>query len=310
LTANTQTGALTITSANPAGSYNINVTLTDNCGTTSTRSFMLTVNSCAASLSKTGLNFAANGGTGNFTVTINAACQWTALSNDPGFITIVSPTGQQTGSGTVTFNVASHTSTTSRSGTLTVAGQTFTVRQGAQFLDVPVGAAFYEEIGKLSAVGVTQGCSAGTYCPDSSVTREQMAAFLSRALGAFNPPTPGAQRFADVPPSNPFYAFIEELAQRQITLGCGGGNYCPADSVTREQMAAFIIRALHEPGYVPPPPATQRFLDVPSSNPFYGHIEEMAVRQITLGCGDGIYCPTTNVTRGQMAAFLVRAFGL
>ena len=43
---------------------------------------------------------------------------------------------------------------------------------------------------------------------------------------------------------------------------------------------------------------------------FYGYIEEMAVRQITQGCGPGIYCPTSPVTRAQMAAFLVRAFGL
>jgi hypothetical protein len=75
-------------------------------------------------------------------------------------------------------------------------------------------------------------------------------------------------------------------------------------------MAAFIIRALHAPGYIPPVPPSQRFLDVPPSNVFYGHIEEMAVRQITLGCGGGNYCPSLAVTRGQMAAFLVRAFNL
>jgi hypothetical protein len=310
LTANTQTGSLMITGANPAGTYNITVTLTDNCGAITTRSFMLTINNCAATLSKTAQNFAANGGTGTFTLTINPACQWTAVSNDSGFITIVSPTGQQTGTGTVTFSVASHTSAAPRNGTITVAGQTFTVRQGMLFPDVPVGTNFYDEIGKLSAVGITLGCGQGNYCPDSSVTRQQMAAFLSRALGVFNPPTPGAQRFADVLPDNPFYAFIEELAVRQITLGCGGGNYCPDSSVTREQMAAFVIRALHEPGYVPPLPGMQRFADVPPDNPFYRYIEEMAVRQITLGCDANNYCPTANVTRGQMAAFLVRAFGL
>jgi hypothetical protein len=119
---------------------------------------------------------------------------------------------------------------------------------------------------------------------------------------------PAQQRFLDVPPTNPFYAFIEQMAIRQITLGCGGSNYCPADPVLREQMAAFIIRALHPPGYIPPAPAQQRFLDVPPTNPFYAFIEEMAVRQITLGCGGGNYCPSDSVTRGQMAAFLVRAF--
>jgi hypothetical protein len=310
LTVNTVTGAVTITNANPVGGYTITVTLTDNCGATTTQSFMLTVNACGASLSKTAQHFAANGGTGNFTVTIDGACAWTAVSNNPSFITIVSPAGQQAGNGTVSFNVAGHSSTTPRSGTITVAGQTFLVRQGAQFSDVPVGAAFYEEIGKLSAVGVTQGCGGGNYCPGSNVTREQMAAFIIRALGDFNPPPPATQRFGDVPSSNPFYGFIEQMAVRQITLGCGGGNYCPTANVTREQIAAFIIRALHEPGYVPPAPGSQRFADVPSSNPFYAHIEEMAVRAITLGCGGGNYCPTANVTRGQMAAFLVRAFGL
>jgi parallel beta-helix repeat protein len=303
-------GVVSFSNAAPVGNHTITIRATDNCGATTNAQFTLTVSACAATLSKTTQNFAANGGTGTFTLTINPACQWTAVSNDPGFITIVSPTGQQTGTGTVTFSVASHTSAAPRNGTITVAGQTFTVRQGMLFPDVPVGANFYEEIGKLSAVGITLGCGQGNYCPDSSVTRQQMAAFLSRALGVFNPPTPGAQRFADVLPDNPFYAFIEELAVRQITLGCGGGNYCPDSSVTREQMAAFIIRALHEPGYVPPLPGMQRFADVPPDNPFYRYIEEMAVRQITLGCGGSNYCPTANVTRGQMAAFLVRAFGL
>jgi hypothetical protein len=75
-------------------------------------------------------------------------------------------------------------------------------------------------------------------------------------------------------------------------------------------MAAFIIRALHPPGYVPPAPAVQRFPDVTPGNAFFAHIEEMAIRQITLGCGGGNYCPALAVSRGQMAAFLVRAFNL
>jgi parallel beta-helix repeat protein len=305
-------GVVSISNATPAGNHTITIRATDNCSATTNAQFMLTVNNCGASLSKTALNFAANGGTANFTVTIDGACQWTAVSNDPGFVTIVSPLGQQTGPGTVSFSVASHTNTAPRNGTITVAGQTFTVRQGAQFLDVPVGASFYEEIGKLSAVGITQGCGDSNYCPNINVSREQMAAFIIRALHApgYVPPPPATQRFLDVSSSNPFYAHIEEMAVRQITLGCGGGNYCPATNVTREQMAAFIIRALHEPGYVPPTPGMQRFADVPPSHPFYAFIEEMAVRQITLGCGGGNYCPTTNVTREQMAAFLVRALGL
>ena len=191
---------------------------------------------------------------------------------------------------------------------MTIAGQTFTVLQGAAFLDVPQNHPFYNEIGKLSARGVTLGCDANNYCPDQIVTRDQIAAFIIRGLGNFNPPTPSFQRYVDVPPSNPFYAFIEQMAVRQITLSCGGGNYCPRQAVTRDQMAAFIMRALGE--FNPPLPASQRYLDVPPSNPFYRFIDRMAVLGITQGCGGRNYCPSQAVTRGQMAAFLVRAFNL
>jgi hypothetical protein len=193
---------------------------------------------------------------------------------------------------------------------MTIAGMSFSVFQGVAFLDVPQNHVFYTEIGKLSARGVTLGTGGGNYSPDDVVTRQQMAAFIIRALGDFNPPQPAQQRFLDVGPSNAFYAFIEQMAVRQITLGCGGGNYCPGDPVLRDQMAAFIIRALHPPGYVPPAPAVQRFPDVTPGNAFFAHIEEMAIRQITLGCGGGNYCPALAVSRGQMAAFLVRAFNL
>jgi hypothetical protein len=46
--------------------------------------------------------------------------------------------------------------------------------------------------------------------------------------------------FADVLPTSPFCRWIEELARRQIVTGCGGGNYCPAAAVTREQMSVFL----------------------------------------------------------------------
>ena len=252
-------------------------------------------------------SLSASAATGTVNVTAVGGCGWTAISNDASFITVTSG-NSGSGSGTVGYSVAENTSSTPRSGAITIAGQTLTVLQGAAFLDVPTNHPFYDEIGKLSARGVTLGCGAGNFCPEDAVTREQMAAFIIRALGDFNPPAPPMQRFLDVPPTNPFYAFIDELAVRQITLGCAQGFYCPSSPVTREQMAAFMIRALGE--FNPPTPPSQRFLDVPPSNNFYNFIDRMAVLQITLGCGGGNYCPAAQVTRGQMAAFLVRAFDL
>jgi hypothetical protein len=46
--------------------------------------------------------------------------------------------------------------------------------------------------------------------------------------------------FADVPASSAFCRWIEELARRSVVNGCGGGNYCPTATVTREQMSVFI----------------------------------------------------------------------
>jgi RHS repeat-associated protein len=248
--------------------------------------------------------------TGNHSIAVTAplGCIWTAVSNDD-WITINSGASGM-GNGTVNYSVAANSTGNRRTGSITVAGQSFAVVQGISFNDVPSDHLFYSLIGKLSGRGITVGCSTTPplYCPDQPVTREQMAAFIMRALGEFNPPTPPTQRFADVPPGNPFYAFIDRLAALGITVGCGGENYCPTAAVTREQMAAFMIRALGE--FNPPTPPTQRFDDVPPSNPFYPFIDRMAVLGITLGCSASppLYCPTQSVTRGQMAAFLIRAF--
>jgi S-layer homology domain len=264
---------------------------------------------CIGSLNKTSESFADNGGQGSFTITIPSGCSWSVDNFSPGFVTINGAISG-TGNGTINYTVAPNPGTTRRIGTIAAAGQTYTIFEGIRFNDLPVGSLFYTEIGKLSARNVTLGCGGGNYCPNDPVLREQMAAFIIRALGDLNPPIPPTQRFTDVPPTNPFYAFIDEMADRAITLGCGSGNYCPSDPVLREQMAAFIIRALGEIN--PPTPPNQRFNDVPPSNQFYNFIDRMAVLNITLGCSANppLYCPSSVVSRLQMAAFLVRAFDL
>jgi hypothetical protein len=73
------------------------------------------------------------------------------------------------------------------------------------------------------------------------VTREQMAVFTLRTLDpALDPPACGTPLFADVPASSPFCRWIEELARRGVVSGCGGGNFCPAAAVSREQVAVFV----------------------------------------------------------------------
>jgi hypothetical protein len=138
-----------------------------------------------------------------------------------------------------------------------------------------------------------------------------MAAFvLVSAEGAgYVPPTCTTPLFSDVPAARPTCPFVEELARRGITSGCGGGRYCPQDAVPREQMAVFLLRAL-DPGLSPPACTTPLFADVPASSPYCRWIEELSRRGLTAGCGAGNFCPTAPVTREQMSAFLSTAFTL
>ena len=111
-------------------------------------------------------------------------------------------------------------------------------------------------------------------------------------------------------PANVFAAaWIEDLADSAIAAGCGGGLFCPDAAVTRAQMAVFLLKARHGSDYVPPP-AAGIFADVPPSSPFAPWIEQLAAEGVTAGCGGGNYCPDSPNTRGQMAVFLTKMFGL
>lgn len=109
------------------------------------------------------------------------------------------------------------------------------------FDDVPPSSPFCPWIEELARRGVVAGCGGGAFCPDAPVSREQMPVFVLRTLdAALVPPPCGVPVFSDVPASSPFCPWIEELARRGVVTGCGAGNYCPAASVTREQMGVFI----------------------------------------------------------------------
>jgi outer membrane protein assembly factor BamB len=186
------------------------------------------------------------------------------------------------------------------------------------FTDVGGNHPFFRFIEALFRAGITGGCGTAParYCPDAPVTRGQMAVFLLRGVawpGAANPPRPTGTVFADVAVDHPFAAWIEQLAATGITGGCATAppRYCSEATVTRGQMAVFLLRAAHGPGYEPPA-AAGMFADVPVDHVFAPWIEQLAREGITGGCGTNParYCPEAPVTRGQMAVFLVRTLQL
>ena len=178
------------------------------------------------------------------------------------------------------------------------------------FLDVPPSSPFSDFVAKLAGNGVTGGVGGGNYGVAQSVLRQQMAVFLLKSKhGICYAPPPCAGVFADVPCPSAFADWIEALAAEGITGGCGAGVYCPQDPVPRDQMAVFLLKAEHGSSYTPPG-CGGVFADVPCPGPFTDWIEQLAAENITGGCGGGNYCPANPNTRGQMAVFLVKTFGL
>jgi hypothetical protein len=184
----------------------------------------------------------------------------------------------------------------------------------ADFLDVPANHQFYANVTRLVSNGVTVGCGGGLYCVDNPTIRAQMAVFLIRArLGfCFTPPPATGTVFGDVQASNIYAPWIEELDRQGLTAGCGNGNYCPDASITRAQMAVFLLNTAYGPGYVPPPATGTVFDDVPQGAFADDWIEDLVGRGITAGCSAAppLYCPGNPITRGQMATFIVKTFEL
>jgi hypothetical protein len=114
--------------------------------------------------------------------------------------------------------------------------------------------------------GYTKGCGATAdpqfaYCPTLAVTRAQMAVFLIRAkmnnvfpttlsgiplaapygdnFGVF---TPTVAYFSDVP-ADAFAPFIQKMRELRITNGTGGATFSPNASLTRKEIATFVVRA-------------------------------------------------------------------
>ncbi len=216
--------------------------------------------------------------------------------------------------------------------------KTWTLHVGKSFTDVPVSDGSYCFVEILLHNLITAGCGGGNYCPASAVTRWQMAVFLATAMvgptgtvpttgtvpnvGGYNCTPGGVSLFYDVPPTDGGCKFIHYIYAQGITGGCGDGNYCPASNITRWQMAVFLTMAMVGPaGFVPTSGTVPNvgsyncdsggislFGDIPPTDWGCKYIHYIYAGGVTAGCGGGNYCPASNVTRWQMAPFLVTAF--
>jgi len=182
------------------------------------------------------------------------------------------------------------------------------------FLDVDADYWAFDYIRACVNAGIVGGYPDGTYHPAAPVTRDQMAVFISRALagGDANVPTgPSTATFPDVLTDHWAFRYVEYAVSHGVTGGYPDGTYRPTLTVTRDQMAVFVARAIAggDSG-VPPGPSTATFPDVPTSQWAFKYIEYITSEGVTGGYDDGTYRPLVAVTRDQMAVFVQRAFDL
>ena len=166
------------------------------------------------------------------------------------------------------------------------------------------GSVHETDIEKLVATGVTKGCSLEPmrYCPEESITRGQIAAFINRALDL---PASEQDWFGD-DDGTLFEPDINAVMSAGIGFGCDDGNYCSDRPLLREEMATLLVRAFRLP-----PSDVDWFVD-DDGHPRESDINALASAGVTLGCATEppMYCASETVTRAQMASFFSRAMGL
>jgi hypothetical protein len=159
------------------------------------------------------------------------------------------------------------------------------------------------DIERLLELGVTRGCSETEYCPQDSITRGQMAAFVRRYLDL---PTGGSGVTYIDTDGHLFAEDIEAITEAGIGFGCSEFDYCPDAPLTRQEMARFLVGTFD----IPLLEAPAGVFDDIDANPFAEYIEAIQAVGVTLGCTETTYCPADVVTREQMASFFVRGHDL
>jgi hypothetical protein len=126
-------------------------------------------------------------------------------------------------------------------------------------------------------------------------------------------PRPATGVFADVPVTHWAAGYIEQLYRFGVTAGCATAplRFCPDATLSRAEIATFLLRANHGGSYTPPPATGTLFADVSSTYWAASWIEQLFRQGLTTGCAvnPARYCPTSQLTTTELSALLGRQFG-
>jgi hypothetical protein len=146
------------------------------------------------------------------------------------------------------------------------------------------------------------------------IKRAELGAHLVAKLHGSGYTLPAATGlFSDVWTGHWAARWVEQLYRDGVTWGCALSplRFCPDNSLTRAEVAVFLLRARHGKSYLPPPATGRVFADVPASHWAAAWIERLYAEGLTAGCGVNprSYCPEGRVSWGEAEIFLGRVFG-
>ncbi|WP_438296847.1 5'-nucleotidase C-terminal domain-containing protein [Sporosarcina sp. FA15] len=162
---------------------------------------------------------------------------------------------------------------------------------------------FYDSVRSLASRGIVKGFADGTFKPNQSVTRGQIASVLAQTIGldTKNVKNPG---FKDLKVTDPHYGSIAALVEAGIVKGYDDKTFKPGGSLTRAHIAKMISIGfnLEEAKLTNSP-----FKDVKAEHWFADYVQALITNEITTGTTPTTFEPNAFVTRGQMASLIVRS---
>ncbi len=174
------------------------------------------------------------------------------------------------------------------------------------FTDVPANHWAALPINTGACLGITSGCTASEFCPDSPLTRGMAAVFIVRAYFGENFTYSQTPYFpVDVPATHPWFKYVQKMKEAGITNGCETGTFCVNDALANLTTAVFLQRAHYGCDSCFSDSNPQAYLDVTNpSDWYYKHIQKMRYDLGWTNVGTNYFYPNSITTRAQMMFWL------
>ncbi|RUL49821.1 S-layer homology domain-containing protein [Lysinibacillus antri] len=156
----------------------------------------------------------------------------------------------------------------------------------------------YESIENLNKSGLIKGFTDGTFRPEATISRAEVAVIIARALNLQATTTPN---FSDVKSSSYAYSGIAAVSEAGIITGREPGKFDPDGKLTRAEMASILTRAYNLQGT-----GNVQYTDINANHWAYSYVQTLVANNLVAGYVDNTFRPNEKVSRAQFAAFIDR----